>query len=588
MFPGCQNFLKIAVLLTGAAAPLLGGTFAPPAEGPVPFRRDRLPLDADTMRSLSAQLTALADGTTGETAAARRCAAQMLALSVAIDPANTRARTLLEQFETDQHQPVGDGETISKSRARIWQNVGWLETIGAGDDGQALATCLKDVMAVADPKDPRSEALLAKGEHGAWAGWIPDKSAYEEAKVIAQSPDDAPGPPEEKPGILLNKASVLVPLWKQQKNSNPAKWELVLAPLNMTARWTSEAEGEQGPFAIVIGNPNQDGQFVPLAASILKALGKQHGNLAAGSSVKIDSPELETSASSGKRQSISAAAAVLASAAISGRDPDAAIIGVIDGKGDFKLPTDFWNQLRSMSGGTGKRLILPAAAADSLPSMLALENPQFFLDHEVLLAANFQQLLDYSAKSPDDSLKKVIAQFQEIRDKAGSQPLGQYVANSFVRRRLAEIAQTAPFHFSAKMLAIQGAGSRPAYISREVLVSELQRSIAPMKWLIKHDQNQFQANELELIGTTFESCRSEVDLLIRYTEKADRGLVDQVLDMVSQIRTLDRAARVRPDPNNPNVNNGVQSALSALKKSDAAVAVALGTLPAGNPPPPGS
>ncbi|MEO5915063.1 MAG: hypothetical protein ABIS50_12585 [Luteolibacter sp.] len=569
----------IAWLLAGTAVPLIAGNFAQPAEGPVAFRRDRVPLDVDTMAKLSAQLTNLADGMAGGTARERRGAAQMLALSIALDPANTKARALLDSFEKEKHHADADTEKTANSRARIWQSIGWLESPEAGPDGLALAACLKDVVVISDPQDPRSKDILEKGEGGAWTDWIPATAAYEEVTLATKSPDDeGPKVPIAKPGILLNNATVMTPLWRQTDKSENAKWALTLAPLHMTAESAPEGNAAKAPFSIVMGKPAEGSQLTPLTGPVLRVLLQQHGKLPVGCTVHIDSPELEASLVSKKKQSISAATAVLASAAISGREPDATIIGSVDATGAFKLPTGFWEQLRAVGNGTGtgKRLILPAEAATYLPSMLAMENPRFFMDHEVLLAANFQQLLELSAKSRDDAFGKISAQFQEIREKAGTQPLGQYVANSFIRRRLAEIGQAAPFHYSARMLAIQGAGNRPIFVIRPVLVSELRRAIEPMEWLVKHGHTPFLPAEVEAIGTSFEACRSEIEHLLRYTDKGDRALVDQVQDMVTLLRPLDRAAKARPDPySTGSISAAQEAAYSALLQSHAAVISAL-------------
>ena len=50
-------FLSRALLMLCAASLPLAAEFVPPAEGPVPFRRDKLPVDVDTMVALSRQLT---------------------------------------------------------------------------------------------------------------------------------------------------------------------------------------------------------------------------------------------------------------------------------------------------------------------------------------------------------------------------------------------------------------------------------------------------------------------------------------------------------------------------------------------------
>jgi len=165
---------------------------------------------------------------------------------------------------------------------------------------------------------------------------------------------------------------------------------------------------------------------------------------------------------------------------------------------------------------------------------------------EVVLASNFKELLDLAAKSPEGPLAKVATQFREIRVKAGTQPLGQYVANPFIRRRLAELAVEAPYHFSAKLLAIQGAGNRPYHVSRAVLTAELRRAIEPLEWLVKREAGTlYDAAEIERLGTTYETCHDEVERLHRYADKNDREWVERVQDMVTTIRGMDRVAKSR-------------------------------------------
>ena len=96
MFSGKFHFTRVAVvLLAGLMGASAEGNFALPAEGPVAFRRDRVPLDVDTMGKLSMQLVVLAKGVAGATPMERRGAAQMLAMAIALDPGNARARRVL-------------------------------------------------------------------------------------------------------------------------------------------------------------------------------------------------------------------------------------------------------------------------------------------------------------------------------------------------------------------------------------------------------------------------------------------------------------------------------------------------------------
>ncbi len=575
MHPGKFHLLRVAGLLLAAATCLWAENFAPPAEGPVAFRRDRVPLDAEAMAGLSRQLATLAEGLDFQTAANRRAAAQMLALSAALDPANSNTRELIDRFQKGHDPTAADPAEVAKCRERVRHCLTWLETPAAGTHGQALAACLMDVMLISDPENPRTEGLGAAEEHGAWKGWIPEIAAYEPVVEVKSTPPEEPS--IAKPGILLSEAVVFAPLWKKVGKIESAKWILSPAPLQMSAEMVPAEGGVEQPFSIIVGSTDHERRLGLLSVALLKVLKKQHGSLPAGGRVIITSDAL-ASPPPNKRLAISAAAAVLASSAISGREPAATIIGLIDETGAFTLPTGFWEQLQSLGQGQGGRLVLPSAAATYLPSMLALEKPGFFFDYEILLAANFQELLDFSAKIPQGTVEKASAQFREIREKAAPQATGQYLANSFVRRRLAEITQDAAYHYSAKMLALQGAGNRPAFVRRDVLAFELRRATEPIDWIVKDEDNRFEPSEVNQLGPTHESCRSEVNRLFRYAEKGDRELLVRVQEMVATLRPLERALRARDqfNFNNPESFAAYSAMIRVHEEVAAELAVAIG------------
>jgi hypothetical protein len=537
------HLLRIAGLWTLATASLCAGNFVAPAEGPVAFRRDKVPLDVESMAGLSRQLVTLARGLDGETAANRRAAAQMLAVAIALDPGNNQARSLISEFESGKHRQETDTEQLQKSRSRVRHYLAWLDTPEAGSQGQALAACLADVVLVSDSNHPRTGA-----ERGAWKDWIADVAAFEPAALPGIPAQEEQVPDADgvaKSGFLLEQAQVSTVMWTRSVKEGNVLWEQKIAPLQMTARARKGPDSEPRPFSISIGPQGGEGALQELGQTLVELLKSKHSTLPAGGRITINSPELVLQLPPSRRQSISAAAAVLANAAISGREPDAIILGVVDESGAYKLPTRFWNQLLALGNGNGGRLILPTAAAEYLPCMLALEKPQIFFDYEILLAANFEELVAFSAKTPDEPVAKFMASFREIREKAGTLPIGQYVANSFVRRRLVDLVQSTPAHFSAKMLAIQGAGNRPVYVTRAVLATELRLAIEPMEWMMKSRNLNMNPEDLDRLGSTYELCRAQVDRLIRYTSKEDRALLDGVLDMVTGIRTMDRTARTR-------------------------------------------
>lgn len=549
----------MAACLVAVGFPLMAGDFAPPAEGPVAFRRDQIPIDADAMSALSKQIEFLARALNPQTPADHRAAAQMIALAMALDPANSSARTLISEYEEQHHKPNPDADRLEKARARIWQYIAWLETPEAGNQGHALAACLKDVIVASDPNHPKAAALRDGGEKGAWAGWIPPLSAYE-PKVIAKTDEPTEPVPAQEPTVetplRLESATVQTLLWRRGlKETDP--WVLARAPLNMSASMIPDGKEGADRFSLTIGGDAANG---PGGGVIRAALKTIHGNLPPGLAIQITSKELEKSLGSGKRQPISAAAAVLANSALSGSVPEAIVLGQIDETGAFRISSSFWDQLLALGKGTGQRLVLPMDSAPYLSSVLALEKPEFFLEYEVLLAPDFKQLLDLTAKEPQGTLAAGIAKFKEVRERAGTQDVRLYIANTFVKQRLMAVMQDIPLHASARLLLLQASGNRPLLVARPVLAAEIRRALEPMAWLMNPEfsPDESYANK---IGQTYDACRSRVEALERYTDKNDHVLLEHARAVVIAIRNIDRAARSRGES-----YFGTETMLPAIKE----------------------
>ena len=574
MFFNHRNPLKLTGLLVGCSVRLCAGDFVVPADGPVAFRRDQVPLDVAMMARLSQGCSVLAAESAIKTASERRAVAQMLALAVALDPTNEKAQGLIEDLTKGKPPSTDrvDAEKIGRYREELWQSIGWLETTEANGQGRALAACLRDIAISSDPKDPRAQAVRDSGAQGAWTDWVPPLAAYE----IKEAPIPQKILTAEHASSLppLATATLATLLWSVDSDSDKERWVLKKCPIQMSAVKEDPDFVGPIPFHLFIGSSVMASESRRLAAQISLLLKKRDTELPHGIQVTLDGRGLDRVIGSKNSQSISGPLSVLASAAATGRElGNVVVIGRVDAEGTFTLPADFWIQLQSLGPGNGERLVLPMAAAEYLPAMLALERQQFFMDYEVLLAADFKQLLDLTAKTPDAALARTSEQFQEIRRKIASQPLGPYLANLAVRRRLAEMVQQTPCHYSAKMLGIQGAGNRPTIIAKMVLEAELRLAIEPMEWMLEDSAEDFESEQIEQLGVIYESCRTRVDGLVRYSDKADRELISKVQEMVSGIRALERAAKSRGETYE--VEDAMNAAQKTLIRAYAVVAAEL-------------
>jgi hypothetical protein len=239
-----------------------------------------------------------------------------------------------------------------------------------------------------------------------------------------------------------------------------------------------------------------------------------------------------------------AAALVLMDAAVSGREPAGIVTGRIDKTGKFSAPPRLADRLLALAGGDGGRLILPRDAEPLLASILLLTGPEFFLKHEVIYASNARELVERATAKPSGVAGEASELFAEIRSKAGSSSgVGSYVANRFVRQRLAEIFQKFPDHASARLLWQQGGGEVPLKLTRPVIAAEIFRSLDSLTWLTALEASEIiQVRKLEQAQ---ETCRNEIERIERYVGTDDRALLDRYREVLQSIRAFAREVRER-------------------------------------------
>lgn len=574
------------LVLSGSAGVLADAPYAPPTPDVVAFRRDRLPLDPDTIGELSQQLLVLAKNQGGVQPTDRRTVAQMLATAQILTPDDPKITVFGERFATGERTPAGDPEAVATARARVWQALGWLDAKNAGDDAHTLSACLSDIMVAADPKHPKAQELATKGERGPWDGWVksidafkvPDPVAKHDPAPVATPDPKTPGnPPDESDPpanpVKLAKAKLQSVVWANPSLTQPRiltvmpfTMEAAMRPVREERAKDDDSEEEKPshreprPFSCRWDNPKAGEQaweeserFNALCETIQKAVKDAGGELPDDVRMTIRAETTAFFRIAKDPAGLSAPLAVLMHAMGSGIEPSGTVIGEIAKDGSFKAPADFWQRLRALSGKTVGRLIVPAEAEPFLSAILVLEEPGVFLDNEVIFASNLEELLEFSARPPAGTLADPSARFQEIRSKRGNQAASAYVANRFVRTRLEEIARAAPCHASARMLVIQGSGQRPTRLTTHLLATELLAITAPVApFASVSDPDKLDA---EAMLGTFEAGKDKAEALMRYAEMRDRALVDQANDLMVGLRTFARSLRKRTDSEGRAINH---------------------------------
>lgn len=530
-------------------------SFVAPEEGGCTLRIDRIPLDVDTMSDVSDGLAVVAQTTAeGLPARHRRAAAQALALALALNPSNDSARNSVSAFINNKQDTAPSTESLIQAKALVWQIHGWLSTPEAGDEGSQLAALMGDSLRVLDPEHPSAISLKDSPENGNWKGWVAGIDSFKQNKI--ETPPDKPKisdfdpfegieenmpKKEEKkddpnaPQILLSEASIGTFLYEKADGSQ----NYDLNPVIVTMKARKANEGEEGFTVEIKAKEDQDKIRNKVAKPIFEALTSSLEVKPAAGRIELETGD-KTYQYKENGDSLTGPGLVLASSALSGNAPVGTVLARLDDNGKLTAPDDFWNILRSMTGEESGRLIIPASAEKYLISLLTMEQKSFFLRYEVLMASTPAEMIALASSKPSPEHAAAFAQFDEIRKKSEGIATGVYVANHYVLQRLEKLSADAPYHLSAKLLAMQGAGKRPRALTREFVAAELLRVIAPVRYATNLKMQDVKKEALDLMSDIQKKCRDDIEELERITDIRDRDLLDAAIDMTTSLRTLTR------------------------------------------------
>ncbi len=552
--------IHIRSLFTAVIFPMFVGmigaapAFVPPSEVAPPFRRDKLPIDTDAMVSLSQTMTLLSQSASLDEAPQRRAAAQALALALALDPANSSARDILSTIAEGKRLRDPDPEKLTRAKTLVWELNGWLTTPQAGNDGNLLADLLGDTVATLDPEHPSAVDLLKSPQRGRWDGWVASLPSFEEKKIASlETPDDdddeKPEPTKpEQTGILLTKATVKSVLFAYDKKTDG--YVFGNTTVSMEAQPKHEEGESHGDLQLRVPcREEYEGEVKDFVVSpIMDALENSDVALTENGRISFQAGEGDIYSFRKNTVSITGPAFVLAHAALTGVEPDATVIGVIDTKGKLTSPRYLWDVVDELRKGDGGRLVIPADSAEFFAALLTLEEPDFFLKYEVFTASSPEEMAKLCAKKPDAKQAAVSAKFKEIKDKAPDSTLGPYLANRFIRQRLLDIHAEMPQHFSAKMLAAQGSAERPPRtLPKNILAAMIWHAIEPIEAATTFEEEGIFDARSDVLEKLHNASRAELDLLDRFADRDSTELLDRAKSLASELRAMARALSGRSD-----------------------------------------
>jgi len=534
-FP-CMRTCCLALLLCFIPAQVPGAVYIAPDPAPILFPRDRIPIDTDTMRELSRHLTDLATREPDGTAEQNRATAQLLALAIRLNPANRsaletdkalREGQAVDRFEGDINQPL----------RQAWGIANWLLDPASGAAGKTLGTLVIDALAVINPRNPLVKLHEPEGELERWEKVVPSLDAYKatpEPKTPAP-PAIAPAPAVERPPILLGQASTKSPLFlldgdrRRSLRIVALDMKIVEAPQSDVLSFSMQPETEFPDIASAREN-------------VQKVLEQRWPDLPIRRVAHISTGTDRYAPNNG--QAVSGPAALLIYSALTGKPlrPGVTLVAEVASDGSLTRPRQSWSYLRALRISPGGRLLVPPDFEPELRAMIALEDPAFFLRWEVLIVSSIDTALNLASENSDPAGLAATSQlYGELREVGQDKDVGQLCVNAKVRERLSEIAIRAPFHYSAKMLLVQGdATLRPTRVEREVAGRIVRSAIEPIGGFSRLSLSQLSAKRLL---TASEATSAEIERFARFISPDDNDLVKEAREVAQLTQTLGQGKR---------------------------------------------
>ena len=425
------------------------------------------------------ELVLLAAGTNVGNPEQERRAAQIVGLSLALDPTNREGLDLAKSLKNGKSLDDANANEVNQAKSRAWHLLSWLEQPEAGTDGNALADCLGDILKGVDPEHPRAADLAGKSEQGKWEGWVASVSAFEESKTeMAEETVETPEEPSNSNSSIalkLKTASVYVPLWHEDKVTK----KMVLRPvtINMEAKINGENE------KVEVNLPNSDLEKLQstIGGKLKEILAKRYGEVPKGLQFKFDlAGDLKYSESRNGNVMLGAIV-VLADASLSGRPPTGMVFADVDADGKLKVPRRFWQTVRTLADyEPGSRLVIPSVTKDYMPALITLDKSDFFINFEVMMANDVTGLCELASSAPPERIETAHEIFETIRKARGTRSLGSFISHESTQQRLKQVIGLFPDHVSARMLALRGTSQWPKRLPRDIYAREIRATIQPL------------------------------------------------------------------------------------------------------------
>ena len=552
-------------------------TYPAPELSKLMFHMDKISLDPGRISRISDDLTLLAKQPHNDKQSRLDTSAKLLALALRLNPENSDAIRLNQQFLEQSTVQQADIQLTIKALQQTQNVVVALSKFENNSEVDLFVSYLKDALTGVAPKNLHLQNHTVSSKR--WKNVL--KEIKQKKLPVKPLPPTHTKPDE---GSLANKEdpdNAEPPIKQPSKDtaSDPVKWNQLTSEVSVPIYLIEDLDDkdsialELASFKTTI-KPSTDDKTGKITLEIspkspairpFETQGRLRDNLSSkwklfpSAQVSVELPEIYS-----RKNNELGFFPLLFQLHTSLKNIEIKeginLIGKLDPQGNLKRNHQTWTQLKQLrkQDSYKQTLIAPLNTEKDFLQLIALEEAEFFIRNEVLLAKNIDEAVQYAGEINDENLKTAHEQFVRIRDLVGTKSVGSYSVNKKIRSMLEGILELNPNHLSAKMILLRGDTKRSSKLESYYLAEEFKPLL---KSLLEIKENRPDYYDIvESLNEKSLAIDEAIEPLKRYVDSDDEELIDALEKMSSELNNISRALKRKHDSYSESSKRSAKSA----------------------------
>jgi len=293
-------------------------------------------------------------------------------------------------------------------------------------------------------------------------------------------------------------------------------------------------------------------EFQDATVSLQAALGKAAVSLIAANPKFPDGVTLKVVAEGGygshEHDAAAAATAILLESLGTGRalDPDAALLGGVNEKGNITSVQRLATRLRTLEGLPPPVIGVPMDSEVEVRDLALMNELDVLAKQQIISLVTLDDARAITAKDRPEKVARAFTLFEGVRQAAATTPLTTLLKNPKFLQRLKEIADLMPNHLSARLLLQAATNKVPGRITFATSRQAILKAIKPF---VNVTSTNRPAREIQTVAT------EGGNVLLRMQSKIHPAVARYLVSMKAYLRAVSNYLDIPNSPQHARMRN---------------------------------